>query len=96
MKTLQEEIESAISTYSTPLTKEMAGWAAKAAEKYYASQFKPSTEREQKLSDILREAVDWLQNTPEGRSVPQVNGQPGAWMNKAETALQSLSDLSKE
>lgn len=38
--------------------------------------------------DILKEAVQWLQNTPEGRAIAQVDGQPGSWMNKALTLIE--------
>jgi hypothetical protein len=39
------------------------------------------------LLEALEMAVSWLTNTPEGRSIPQVNGQPGEWLEKAREVI---------
>jgi hypothetical protein len=39
------------------------------------------------LYEALKHAVAWLTETIEGKSVPQVDGEPGAWLHEARKAL---------
>jgi hypothetical protein len=43
---------------------------------------------------VLKEIVDWMQS-PEGRAIPQVDGQPGRWMNKATELIHELEQFEK-
>ena len=39
------------------------------------------------LYSALEEAISWLTETDKGRSIEQINGQPGEWMRKAQDAI---------
>lgn len=39
------------------------------------------------MYDALKAAVAWLTETLEGKAIPQINGEPGLWLSKANAAI---------
>ena len=42
------------------------------------------------MYEALKSAVVWLTETPEGKAVPQINGEPGLWLSKANAAISKV------
>jgi hypothetical protein len=40
--------------------------------------------------ETLEMAVAWLTQTPEGKSIPQVSGQPGEWLRMALAVIEKI------
>ena len=48
------------------------------------------------MLDALKSAVVWLTETPEGRTIPQIDGEPGLWLSKANAAIAKAEGRSAE